>query len=162
MKAMNNELYIAHTLVSNQQTFLASPLTKFNGNQWIQIAENYNSGGGCSIFYNNELYCGGRFFGVFSNVQIIEHLAKLQNTSGLLETNYSNFQLNPNPTSNIVTIKSEQMKNESFIICDQLGRTVIAGKLDGISTEVNLSTLAKGIYTLKIEGNYQPAHFVKE
>jgi hypothetical protein len=162
LKTMNNELYIAHTFTSNQQTFFPSPLTKFNGNQWIQIAENYNSGGGCSIFYNNELYCGGRFFGVFSNVQVIEHLAKLQNTSSLSETNYSNFQLNPNPTENSVTIKSEQMKNESFIICDQLGRSVITGKLDGISTEVNLSTLSKGIYTIKIEGNYQPAHFVKE
>jgi hypothetical protein len=162
MKAMNNELYIAHTLVSNQQTFLACPLTKFNGNQWIQIAENYSSGGGCSIMYNNELYCGGKFPGGFSNAQVIEHLAKLQNTSVLSETNYSNFQLNPNPTSNTATIKSEQLKNESFIICDQLGRTVIAGKLDGISTEVNLSTLSKGAYTLKIEGNYQPARLVKE
>jgi hypothetical protein len=112
--------------------------------------------------YNNELYCGGKFSGVFSNAQVIEHLAKLQNTSVLSETNYSNFQLNPNPTSNTATIKSEQLKNESFIICDQLGRTVIAGKLDGISTEVNLSALSKGIYTLKIEGNYQPAQIVKE
>jgi hypothetical protein len=162
LKTMNNELYIAHTFTSNQQTFFPSPLTKYNGNQWIQIADNHNSGGGCSIFYNNELYCGGRFFGVFSNVQVIEHFAKLQNNSGLSESHYSNFQLNPNPTSNSVTINSEKMKNESFIIYDQLGRTVITGKLNGVSSEVNLSALSKGIYTLKIEGNYQPTQIVKE
>jgi hypothetical protein len=43
-----------------------------------------------------------------------------------------------------------------------MGREVISGKLNGINTEVNLSVLSKGIYTLKIEGNYQPAQIVKE
>jgi hypothetical protein len=81
---------------------------------------------------------------------------------GITQFELSNFSFSPNPTSNSLTIKSEQMKNESFIIYDQLGRTVILGQLNGISTEVNLSSLSKGMYTLKIEGNYQPAQIVKE
>jgi hypothetical protein len=81
---------------------------------------------------------------------------------GLAQFELSNFSFSPNPTANSLTIKSEQMKNESFIIYDQLGRTVILGQLNGISTEVNLSSLSKGMYTLKIEGNYQPAQIVKE
>jgi hypothetical protein len=52
--------------------------------------------------------------------------------------------------------------NQNFKIFDQMGREVISGKLNGISTEVNLSSLSKGMYTLKIEGNYQPAQIVKE
>jgi hypothetical protein len=52
--------------------------------------------------------------------------------------------------------------NQNFKIFDQMGREVISGKLNGISTEVNLSALSKGMYTLKIEGNYQPAQIVKE
>jgi len=68
----------------------------------------------------------------------------------------------PNPTSNNITIQGKEGMNQNFKIFDQMGREVISGKLNGISTEVNLSFLYKGIYTLKIEGNYQPAQIVKE
>jgi uncharacterized repeat protein (TIGR01451 family) len=68
----------------------------------------------------------------------------------------------PNPTSHSITIKGEKNMNQSFQIFDQMGREVFKGKLNGISTEVNLSSLSKGIYTLKIDGNYQAAHIVKE
>ena len=68
----------------------------------------------------------------------------------------------PNPTTNSFTIKGEKNINQSFSIFDQMGREVFKGKLTGTETEVNLSMLSKGIYTLKIEGNYQPAQIVKE
>ena len=68
----------------------------------------------------------------------------------------------PNPTSNSITIKGEKNMNQSISIYDQMGREVFQGKLTGTETEVNLSSLSKGIYTLKIEGNYQPAQIVKE
>jgi hypothetical protein len=68
----------------------------------------------------------------------------------------------PNPTSNNITIQGKEGMNQNFKIFDQMGRIVISGKLNGINTEVNLSTLSKGMYTLKIEGNYQPAQIVKE
>jgi hypothetical protein len=68
----------------------------------------------------------------------------------------------PNPTSHSITIKGEKNMNQSFSIFDQMGREVFKGKLTGNETEVNLSMLSKGMYTLKIEGNYQPAQIVKE
>ena len=68
----------------------------------------------------------------------------------------------PNPTSNNITIQGKEGMNQNFKIFDQMGREVISGKLNGINTEVNLSFLSKGMYTLKIEGNYQPAQIVKE
>jgi uncharacterized repeat protein (TIGR01451 family) len=68
----------------------------------------------------------------------------------------------PNPTSHSITIKGEKNLNQSFQIFDQMGREVFKGKLTGTETEVNLSALSKGMYTLKIEGNYQPAQIVKE
>ena len=43
-----------------------------------------------------------------------------------------------------------------------MGREVFEGKFTGITTEVNLSILSKGNYTLKIEGNYKPVQIVKE
>jgi hypothetical protein len=68
----------------------------------------------------------------------------------------------PNPTSHSITIKGEKNMNQSFSIFDQMGREVFKGKLNGISNEVDVSMLSKGIYTLKIEGNYKPAQIVKE
>lgn len=68
----------------------------------------------------------------------------------------------PNPTAHSITIKGETNMNQSFQLFDQMGREVFKGKLTGTETEVNLSALSKGIYTLKIEGNYQPAQIVKE
>jgi ELWxxDGT repeat protein len=68
----------------------------------------------------------------------------------------------PNPTSNNITIQVKEGMNQNFKIFDQMGREVISGKLNGMSADVNLSTLSKGMYTLKIEGNYQPAQIVKE
>lgn len=162
LKTMNNELYFAHTFATNQQqTFIASPLIKFNGSQWSQISQNSSLGGGCSIIYNNELYCGGKFY-VFSGGVTIDYLAKLQGSASIDEKQNLQIQISPNPTKDFVSIKVEKNMNQSFQIFDQMGREVFKGKLIGQETEVNLSSLAKGIYTLKIEGNYQPAQIVKE
>ena len=68
----------------------------------------------------------------------------------------------PNPTAHTITIKGEKNMNQSFQLFDQMGREVFKGKLTGTETEVNLSALSKGMYTLKIEGNYQSAQIVKE
>jgi ELWxxDGT repeat protein len=68
----------------------------------------------------------------------------------------------PNPTREIISIKVETNMNQSFQIFDQMGREVFKGKLTGTETEVNLSSLSKGMYILKIEGNYPPAQIVKE
>jgi hypothetical protein len=89
-------------------------------------------------------------------------VVKLGYYNGLLENNQTSFSVYPNPTSINTTIQGKEGMNQNFKIFDQMGREVVSGKLNGISTEVNLSTLSKGMYTLKIEGNYQPAQIVKE
>jgi hypothetical protein len=43
-----------------------------------------------------------------------------------------------------------------------MGRTVGSGKLSGTNTTISLSNLSKGIYILKVEGNYESAIVVKE
>lgn len=79
-----------------------------------------------------------------------------------LETEGKSLLVYPNPTSNIITIKGKEGMNQSFSIFDQMGRIVFNGKLSGISTEVNLLNLSKGVYTLKIDGNFKPANVIKE
>ena len=82
--------------------------------------------------------------------------------SSLQENTRINFSIYPNPTSNSITIKGEKNMNQNFKIFDQMGREVYKGKLNGITTDVYLTNLSKGIYTLKIDGNYKPAQIVKE
>jgi uncharacterized repeat protein (TIGR01451 family) len=72
------------------------------------------------------------------------------------------FILYPNPTSFEITITSEKFSNEAYSLCDQMGRVVGSGKLSGTNTTISLSSLSKGIYLLKVEGDYEAAMVVKE
>jgi hypothetical protein len=75
---------------------------------------------------------------------------------------FNSWSVYPNPTSHSITIKGKEVMKQSFSIFDQMGREVYKGKLNGIKTDVYLTNLSKGIYTLKIDGNYKPAQIVKE
>ena len=68
----------------------------------------------------------------------------------------------PNPSTNHISIQSENVLNNFFKILDQNGREVLNGKLEGKSTEVSLSKLSKGMYTLQVDGNYKSAVIMKE
>lgn len=72
------------------------------------------------------------------------------------------FILYPNPTSSEITITSEKFSNEAYTLCDQMGRVVGSGKLTGTNTTISLSSFSKGIYLLKVEGDYEAAMVVKE
>ncbi len=67
----------------------------------------------------------------------------------------------PNPTSNLISIIGKDGMKLPFAIFDQMGKLVFNGELNGISTEINLTDLSKGIFILKIEGNYQPVKIIK-
>jgi trimeric autotransporter adhesin len=116
-----------------------------------------------SCLFQNQIYVGGNFGNGLSGNQTIRNLMKI-GSSVLNISNISEINLNlfPNPTSHSITIKGETNMNQSFQLFDQMGREVFKGKLTGTETEVNLSSLSKGMYSLKIEGNYQPAQIVKE
>jgi len=90
------------------------------------------------------------------------NFVKLQGTGNLEDKENLQIQIYPNPFNEIISIKGEKYLNQPFSIFDQMGREVLYGKLNGISTEVNMSKLSKGIYTLKIEGYYKPSQVVKE
>ena len=72
------------------------------------------------------------------------------------------FILYPNPTSSEITITSEKFSIEAYTLCDQMGRVVGSGKLTGTNTTISLSSLSKGIYLLKVAGDYEAAMVVKE
>jgi hypothetical protein len=145
--------------------FDINPVVKFDGTQWHDLSLNFpaNGWGFCVNEYNNELFCGG-FFESFSSPfnTYTNCIAKLYNSSELEENIPINFTSKPNPTSSEITISSEKFSNEAYTLCDQMGRIVGSGKLTGTTTNISLSSLSKGIYLLKVEGDYEAAMVVKE
>ena len=82
--------------------------------------------------------------------------------SAINENNLVQYQIHPNPSSNLITIQSEKSLNNSFVIFDQQGREVIKGQLSGKQTEVSLGNLSNGTYSIQIQGNFKPAIVVKQ
>jgi hypothetical protein len=80
------------------------------------------------------------------------------------QTIYSagNLLIYPNPTMNLITVQGEKWMGNSYKLLDQLGRVVLSGKLNGIKTEISLSSFSKGIYILKVDGNFEAVKVVKE
>ena len=57
----------------------------------------------------------------------------------------------PNPTTDLITIKStENILGSTYSVVDGLGKTVLAGKLDTASVTVDTSPLAAGLYFFRI------------
>jgi hypothetical protein len=99
----------------------------------------------------------------FGNVIMLENFIRLDNQISLNQTTEKiKPSLYPNPTSSEITITSDKFTNEPYTLFDQMGRTVGSGKLSGTNTTISLSTLSKGIYILKVEGDYESAIVVKE
>jgi hypothetical protein len=68
----------------------------------------------------------------------------------------------PNPTFSEITVMSDQLSHEEYIIHDQMGRDVSSGFLQGSTTLIDFGNLSKGIYILKIQGISTPIAVVKE
>ncbi|MDG2152402.1 MAG: T9SS type A sorting domain-containing protein [Crocinitomicaceae bacterium] len=79
-----------------------------------------------------------------------------------LEIEGKDLMVYPNPTSQMITIQSEDPIFNDFQIYDQMGRSVYRGALRGFSTEVSLQHLSKGSYIIQVSGTYKPTKLVKE
>ncbi len=67
----------------------------------------------------------------------------------------------PNPTSGSITVNSKEAIYQEFIIYDEMGRIMMSGTLTGTETIVSLAGLSKGLYMLKVNGNYKPVYVIK-
>jgi len=86
--------------------------------------------------------------------------------SSTKENNTITIRLSPNPTSDFLTIESndEQLPlNKEAIIYDVLGQTVFSTTLNNTSERIDVSKLSSGIFFLSIpvEGGWKVHRFVK-
>lgn len=61
------------------------------------------------------------------------------------------FQIYPNPTKGIVSIKSKHLKNAEITVYDLNGRALLISNLSGTSSEIDMSRFSKGVYLLKFK-----------
>ncbi len=72
---------------------------------------------------------------------------------GISEKAETTFSVYPNPANDLLSIKSNDLlSDESYIIADELGKTVRTGKLAQGEATVSVQELSKGLYLLNFSG----------
>ena len=82
-------------------------------------------------------------------------------TVGIEEGSLTGVTLYPNPTSESFTIKTSAPVYGAFSIYDAQGKLVFAGEMTGTETNVNISSVARGIYYLRVPELSEPLRVVK-
>ncbi len=80
---------------------------------------------------------------------------ELVESLGVDTNSLSNFTLYPNPAKGIVNIETSISGEKQVVIYDMLGKQVLNTVIEG--TEVNISNLSQGVYTVSITQNKQTA-----
>tara|TARA_B100001248_G_scaffold128576_1_gene96364 strand:+ start:5480 stop:9295 length:3816 start_codon:yes stop_codon:yes gene_type:complete len=123
----------------------------YNSYQWYSADGNIVNGATNETFTPNTV---GEYYVVVNNGECEETSYSIDyNISNILEIE-NNLQIYPNPTNGIITIIGEKIKNISVynILGNQLFK-VEKNNLNINSRNIDLSNLARGIYTIQIEQN---------
>jgi PKD repeat protein len=132
-------------IVDNAGTLQSSYIG--GGNQW------YN-GGGAIAGATSDNYTptqGGTYYVIYTDANGCTSTSNsLVSTVGLEEENIS-FSIYPNPATDKLVIDAGSLVKANIKIMDLSGRTVISTKMNQSMYQVDLTTLANGVYMLKIE-----------
>jgi hypothetical protein len=80
-------------------------------------------------------------------------------TDGIAENEANQFSIYPNPNAGTFTIAQNQLSNNSTVeIINELGQIVYTAQLSGVSNEISLPNVARGIYIAKITNDGKIAH----
>lgn len=88
--------------------------------------------------------------------------------AGTLSTNNLeqelDFNIFPNPTNGLISIKSKPLNNARVSIYDLNGRVLLTNNISGTASEINISEFSSGIYLLKVslENNEFVKRIVKQ
>lgn len=73
---------------------------------------------------------------------------------GINETNQNHFKVYPNPASSQINVEVIQsLIGSSFAITDQIGKTVLSGKLNTEKSTIEIGDLSGGVYLFSIGNN---------
>lgn len=82
---------------------------------------------------------------------------------GIDEINTNNFNIYPNPATNTLNISvNDKLLNNTLKIFDVLGSQIFTTKLNKNIETIDISSFAKGMYFVKVEGIDNPYKIIKE
>lgn len=167
--AQSSNLTLSNSDLGTIKTFTFSTPVSVAANQmvYIGLGQNANATTGyfpIGAYTNNNLttsyytcaLAGGALTLVTSNLGQIGIEANFGGNCVLgidhVETINSTIQVYPNPTNAVLNVKLDDFnKNGNIEVYDMIGKQVLpAQKINGNTLELNVSTLAKGIYFLKV------------
>jgi hypothetical protein len=89
-------------------------------------------------------------------------VVKLGPYNNLIESESFDFSFSPNPTKDLITLKSDKILNKQIKILDQFGRIILESKIESTETQIDLGELSSGIYFLQMEGQNNLQKIIKE
>jgi type 1 glutamine amidotransferase len=91
-------------------------------------------------------------------------VVKLSNTLGINEVPIDDLiSIYPNPAINEIKVKIDaNIIGSPYVIYDQLGRSVLTGKLNDENSVIDIRVLPKGIYVFSLGNNYKSIKIIKE
>ncbi len=81
--------------------------------------------------------------------------------TGLTQLGQDSFQVFPNPAKDQLNVLSLSGISENYFLLDAQGRKVLAGKLTGTTTLIDISKLAAGNYLVQVGEEQMPVRIVK-
>ena len=89
------------------------------------------------------------------NYAIFNYYNDLNNVNLLLSNN--NIIIYPNPANNVITLKiSGDQKPLTFEVIDQAARVVMEGVLSHETSNIDISHLSPGYYSVRLSGQKEP------
>jgi hypothetical protein len=81
-----------------------------------------------------------------------EKAKEIRRILGMNENGSNSLELYPNPSSDQITIKTDEvLTGKVFEVYDQVGKLILKGTLTGTKTSIQLNGIANGMYSIQIE-----------
>jgi hypothetical protein len=155
----NNELY-AGGVFRYAGGIAAEYIAKWDGTQWCSLGSDLDAPVSCLDIHNSELYVGGGFGSIDGDS--IQFIAKwiggnYTDTCGAIisveENNIETFELEiyPNPTTNLLTIKTNAVGKAEYFIYDINGRKLSQSSILNNQSVIDVSNFAEGLYLLQVQ-----------
>ncbi len=162
LSADGNSIFVsgyAYDLEENNETFInagTASAYQWNGKEWIQRGDAFYG-----VETNSRLGQLGTVISKDGNT-----IAYLQRENGVDRSYVFEFDANlgvqdfnkkkqfivyPNPIKNEFNIKLQTPSEGNWIIFNELGQSVMQGKLQGLETKINTQALVSGFYALQIK-----------
>ena len=87
----------------------------------------------------------GYIFEVKNDINLIANFIYVDN---ILESNYTNFSIYPNPASDFIIVENDNFDQYDMTIYDMTGKVILKKQIDSIKNRINIGELPDGTYII--------------